>query len=73
MSGWVFLGSTSTKQGYMCLAQRHSTLTPVRLELGLESSTLPLSHCATVIQARLSKFKGLLNGRKGQLIYEDIE
>ena len=33
----------------MCLAQGHNTVTPVGLEpsaLGLESSTLPLSHCA---------------------------
>ena len=32
----------------MCLAQGHIAVTPVRLEpgpLGLESSTLPLSHC----------------------------
>ena len=28
-----------------CFAQRHNTLTPVR-PLSLESSTLPLSHCA---------------------------
>ena len=32
MPGWVFLGLTSTKQEYMCLAQGHNTMTPVRLE-----------------------------------------
>ena len=43
-SGCVFLGWTSTKQGLMCLAQGHITVTPVRLDrqpIGLESSTLP--------------------------------
>ena len=33
----------------MCLAQGHIAVTPVRLDLrplGLESSTLPLSHCS---------------------------
>ena len=45
----VFLGWTSTKLGLMCLPQEHNSVTPVRLEprpLSLESSTLPLSHCA---------------------------
>ena len=32
ISGRVFLGSASTKQGLMCLAQGHNTVTPVRLE-----------------------------------------
>ena len=32
MSGRVFLGCTSTKQGLMCLAQGHNAVTPVRLE-----------------------------------------
>ena len=32
MSGRVFLSWTSTKQGLMCLAQGHSTMTPLRLE-----------------------------------------
>ena len=32
MSGQVFLGWTSTKRWYMCLAQGPNTLTPVRLE-----------------------------------------
>ena len=31
-SGWVFLGWTSTKQGLMCLAQGHNTVTPGWLE-----------------------------------------
>ena len=54
MLGQVFLGWTSTtKLGYMCLAQGHNAVTPVRLEpaaLCLESSTLPLSHCAPVLR-----------------------
>ena len=45
-SGRVFLSCTSTKLGLMCRAQGHNTVTPVRLE----SSTLPLSHCALFIQ-----------------------
>ena len=51
MFGRIFLGWTSTKQGLMSLAQGHNTMTPVRLKpaaFGLESSTLPLSHCAPV-------------------------
>ena len=53
MLGWVFLGWTSTKQGLMCLAQGHNTLTPVRLNprhFCLQSSALPLSHCTPYIQ-----------------------
>ena len=48
IKGWVFLGWTSTKLGFMCLAQGHKAVMSVRLEpgpLGLESSTLPLSQC----------------------------
>ena len=33
MSGWVFLGWTSTKLGLMCLAQWHNAVMPVRLEV----------------------------------------
>ena len=45
--GRVFLISTSTKLGQMCLAQgpQRSDAGEARI-LGLESSTLPLSHCA---------------------------
>ena len=32
MSGWVFLGCTSTKQGLMCLALGHKAVMPVRLK-----------------------------------------
>ena len=32
MSGQVFLGRTSTKQGLMCLVQGHGAVTLVRLE-----------------------------------------
>ena len=38
MSGWGFLGWTSTEQGLMCLAQGHNTVTLVRLK-----PTTPLS------------------------------
>ena len=38
MSGWVFLGSTGTKQGLMCLAQGHKTVRPVRLETATPQS-----------------------------------
>ena len=42
-------GMNQSKQGLMCLAQGHNTLTPVSLQPitpRLKSSTLPLSHCA---------------------------
>ena len=32
VSGWVFLGWTSTKLGLMCLAQGHNAVIPVRLQ-----------------------------------------
>ena len=32
MSGWVFLGLTSTKQRIKCLAQGHNPVSPMRLE-----------------------------------------
>ena len=38
MTGWVFLSWTSTKQGVMCLAQGHNTVTPVRLKPGASRS-----------------------------------
>ena len=49
IKGGVFLGWTSTKLGLMYLAQGHNAVTPVSSNprpLGLESITLPLSHCA---------------------------
>ena len=42
MSNWVLLGLTSTKQKIKCLAQGHNG----EVLLYLQSSTLPLSHCA---------------------------
>ena len=48
MSGWVFLGCTSTKQGLICLVKGHNPVTPVRLEpvalrsQGKHSTTEPL-------------------------------
>ena len=46
-----FLGWISTKLGQMCLAQgpQHSDAGEA-LTRGLESSTLPLSHCAPVFK-----------------------
>ena len=38
MLGWVFLASTSTKQGLMCLAQGHNAATPVRLKPAIPRS-----------------------------------
>ena len=40
MSGRVFVGCTSTKQGKMCLAQWHNTVTSVRLEPAALSQVL---------------------------------
>ena len=55
MSGWVFLGWTSNKKGFMCLAQKHNAVTMVKLELATpqfrleQSTTEPLRpsniHC----------------------------
>ena len=44
MSGLVFLGRTSTKQGLMCLAQGRNAAMPVRLEISRDkhSTTEPL-------------------------------
>ena len=50
MLGQVFLGWTSTKQGQMCLAQGHNTVTPVRLEpAGPSVSSQALYHWATML------------------------
>ena len=32
MSGRVFLGLTNIKQGFMCLAQGHNAVTPLKLK-----------------------------------------
>ena len=45
MSGQVFLGWTSTKQGQMCLAQGHNTVTVTRLEPATSQS--PVKHSTT--------------------------
>ena len=45
MSGRVFLGWTSTKQGLMCLAQGHNPVMLVRLEPGALHS--PVKHSTT--------------------------
>ena len=60
MSGWVFLGLTTTKQWLMCLAQGHNAMTLVRLKPATpqsgnkHSTTEPLrSHIAQL--QRLAK------------------
>ena len=50
MSGWVFMGWTSTKQRIKCLAHGHNTVTLVSLETSspsIKSNILPLSHCTS--------------------------
>ena len=60
ISGRVFLGKNSTKQRVMSFAQGHNALNafvPVRPKLeslGLESSTLAQSHCASGFSLQLS-------------------
>ena len=55
MSGWVFLGLTSTKQWIKCLAQGHNTVTPLAASLKLTILSIPnptlyqLSHCPSLI------------------------
>ena len=53
MSGRVFLGLTSTKQGLMCLAQVHNTVALVRFEPAtrrpqVNSTTEPLRSLSTM-------------------------
>ena len=43
MSGWVLLGWTSIKKGFMCLAQEHNAVTTVKLELATPQSRLKQS------------------------------
>ena len=43
MSGRIFMGLPSTKQGLLCLAQGHNTVTPVRLEPPTPWSRVKLS------------------------------
>ena len=47
MSGWVFLGWSSTKQELMILAQGHNTVTPVTLEPATPRSQV--KHSTTVL------------------------
>ena len=63
MSGWIFLGCTSTKQGLMCLAQGHNVVMPERLK-----STTPQSqvkHSTTEPVRSLSLLLMLYFGSKG--------
>ena len=71
MSGRVVLGLTSTKQGLMCLAKGHNTVTPVMLELatawiGLGSNTLILSHCAPILNYVFFLFLGTASRRPNE-------
>ena len=71
-SGRVFLGWTSTKQGLMCLAQGHNTVTPVMLEpvplrFRVNHSTTeplrsPSSYCIRLQTEGFKKWVGLLQG-----------
>ena len=60
-------GLTGTKLGLMRLAQGHNAMTPVigskPRPLGIESNTLPLSHCAPRTKYWLTASSSLL--RKG--------
>ena len=58
----VFLCSTSTKQGLMCLAQGHKAVTLVRQPLGLESTILPLSHCPPVSMVLTTNIRSNIYG-----------
>ena len=71
MSGRVVLGWTSTKQGLMCLAQGHNTVTPVMLELttawiGLGSNTIILSHRAPILNYVFFLFLGTASRRPNE-------
>ena len=53
IKGRVFLGWTSTKLGLMSLAQGHNAVKSLTSDpqiLGLQSSTLPLSHYTPIFQ-----------------------
>ena len=70
MSGRVVLGWT-TKQGLMCLAKGHNTVTPVMLELatawiGLGSNTLILSHIAHILHYVFFLFLGTASRRPNE-------
>ena len=54
MSGRVFLGLTSTKQGLMCLAQGHNAVTAVRLKPA--SSLSQVKHSTTEPLQSLSQW-----------------
>ena len=64
VSGQVFLGLTSTKQGLMCLAQGHNAVTPVRLEPAtprsrdMHSTTEPLHSLEKKRKKRMSSIIG---------------
>ena len=56
MSGWVFLGGTSSKRGLMCLAQGHNTVILVRLEPATRRSQV--KHSTTEPLHSLVVYKG---------------
>ena len=55
IKGRVFLGWTSTKLGLMCLAQRHNTVMPVRLEPAVPRSWV--KHSTTETQRSWGMYK----------------
>ena len=65
MWGRVFLGLTSTKQRFMCLAEVHNTFMLVRLEPATprprvkHSTTEPLRSRSTIDMPKLLNFKNL--------------
>ena len=59
--GGIFLRLTSTKQGSMCLAQGHNTVTPVRLEPAaplskVKHSTTEVPVCQDEIDLQRKKY-----------------
>ena len=74
MSWRVFLGWTSTKQGLMCLAKGHNSVTLVRLEPTtpwVESSTLPQSSLKKWIMLKRDNFtKELLENDHFMVIFQ---
>ena len=59
----------------MCLAQRHNTVTPLRLQPGslcLESSSLPLSHCAPINSLDPDQARGFVGSDLGPICLQRL-
>ena len=67
MSGWVFLGLTSTKQQIKCLAQEHNTASSPAVRSGsfviMLSCKLCLIVMVTNIDSQLDKIRSILSLR----------